>query len=414
LFGSLHEHRRALQDRLAERLKSTRLSASSTAGLGSVFTGVGDRHVEPGGRLALVLPAAIVTGVAWGKTRALIDSGYVLETLVSSHHPGRWNFSENTKLSEVLIIARKRMAGETDASVAASPAKFINLWRNPGSSAQALAIGDAIARGAPAPLERHGQPFPGVSAIMMGADKYGESLEIPWGMIRNSPWLGSCLAQTELVRAVWFLRNGKVVIPGRREIASLPVVRLGVVADLGPDRRDINDGFELSRHLRTGYSALWGNTAAGIRRIAHTPNAWLSPRAEAAKGRPYRNPSLLWERSGSVMIAERMRLNTQRLFAVRLPDAALSNVWWPIALKAPNEQAEKALALWLNSTLGILSAIGHRVPTEGSWVQFKKPVLRALPVLDVRALNSQQLTHLAGLYDQGGKSGDGSAAEYGE
>ena len=57
------------------------------------------------------------------------------------------------------------------------------------------------------------------------------------------------------------------------------------------------------------------------------------------------------------------------------------------------------MALWLNSTLGILSLAAHRVPTEGAWVQFKKPTIENLPILDVLALTETQLKRLAGAYD---------------
>jgi hypothetical protein len=84
---------------------------------------------------------------------------------------------------------------------------------------------------------------------------------------------------------------------------------------------------------------------------------------------------------------------------VRLPEPALSNVWWPLRLKKEDEQAEKVIALWLNSTLGLLTSIAHRIPTEGAWVQFKKPTIEALPVLDVSALSRDQIGQLAGVYD---------------
>jgi hypothetical protein len=99
------------------------------------------------------------------------------------------------------------------------------------------------------------------------------------------------------------------------------------------------------------------------------------------------------------MLAERMWLITQRLVAVRLPQQALSNVWWPFRLREPNEAAEKALVLWLNSTLGIMTVFGHRVPTRGPWVDFKKPLLEALPVLNVLTLEPRQLAMMAALYD---------------
>jgi hypothetical protein len=74
LFGSMPDkERKQLQGELARRVKVNNLAASSTAGLGSVFSAVADKHVKDGGRLALVLPAAVMTGVAWNKTRNLIS-----------------------------------------------------------------------------------------------------------------------------------------------------------------------------------------------------------------------------------------------------------------------------------------------------------------------------------------------------
>jgi hypothetical protein len=87
------ELRRILSAREGEQVL-----ANTNAGLGSVFTAIADRHVKVGGRLALVLPAAVTTGVSWGSTRALIQQRYDLELVVTSHEPDRWNFSENTDL----------------------------------------------------------------------------------------------------------------------------------------------------------------------------------------------------------------------------------------------------------------------------------------------------------------------------
>jgi hypothetical protein len=100
-------------------------------------------------------------------------------------------------------------------------------------------------------------------------------------------------------------------------------------------------------------------------------------------------------------MAERMWLVTQRLVAVRLPEPALSNVWWPVRLRGGNNAtAEKALMIWLNSTLGLISLFSSRVPTRGPWMQFKKPNLRNLPVLDVGSLVPYQITQLSQIYDE--------------
>ena len=397
LFGSIPDQRGQMQKELARRVKTNNLKASSTAGLGSVFTAIGDRHVKEGGRLALVLPAAVVTGIAWSKTRDLINHGYVLETVVASHDPERWNFSENTELSEVLLIARKRDKA-SDNSKVEHTTQFINLWRNPTTSAHSLAIAEQITKGAPAPLGTISKPRHGIAELVVGTRKYGETLEIPWADVKTGLWLGCTFAQTNLVRTAWMLRSGHFYRTGDNQVTPVAMRRLGDIAVLGPDRRDIADGFTISSG-RTRYPAFMGHRAESVQTIQTTPNKWLSPRASAAAGRPLRDVTLVWGRAGSIMIAERSWLNTQRSLAVRLDIDALSNVWWPVRLRLKNELAEKVLMLWLNSTPGLLMTIAHRIPTRGAWIQFKKPTIENLPVLDIMSLPKSQLRQLAGVYD---------------
>ena len=67
----------------------------------------------------------------------------------------------------------------------------------------------------------------------------------------------------------------------------------------------------------------------------------------------------------------------------------LSNVWWPVRIES--REWEKAIALWMNSSLGILTLLTNRTSTEGSWVALRKGDLENLPVLDVQALTGDQI-----------------------
>ncbi|MFY9894632.1 MAG: hypothetical protein WAK63_10940, partial [Xanthobacteraceae bacterium] len=118
-----------------------------------------------------------------------------------------------------------------------------------------------------------------------------------------------------------------------------------------------------------------------------------------ASGRPKRPASLLWPRASHLMVAVRLRFNTHKLVAIRLGENGLSNVWYPLKLADNDENHEKALLIWLNSSLGVLLVAGHRVPTQGAWVQFKKPTWNPMPVLDVRKLSERQLHQLSVGYD---------------
>ena len=60
---------------------------------------------------------------------------------------------------------------------------------------------------------------------------------------------------------------------------------------------------------------------------------------------------------------------------------------------------EKALTVWLNSSLGLLAILAQRTSTEGGWVGIKKADLEQLPVLDVREISDWQLQALAKLFD---------------
>jgi len=395
LFGSVPlPQRRAMQRDLARLLRTTRASANSTAGLGAVFVAVGDRTLRPGGRIALVLPKAILSGVAWEPTRQLLLGGYTIEYVVASHDPVHWNFSENTELSEVLIVAQKRNTSSGDSN--ASPAVFVNLHHNPTTDVEALALAQALKNQSPTELAS----FQGSGEFTFGENSTGMALQLGQQELRNTPWILPCaFAQGELAKLAYALRSGEVVIPGYGSCGNVPLVRLAELGTLGPDRRDIYDGFEVT-NTHTIYPAFWGHDATRVTQIIMEPNAYLQPLDGPKHGRPLRRANDLWPRAGTIMLAERMWLNTQRLVAVRLPARALSNVWWPFAGRSLNIEQEKALVLWLNSTLGLIGLLSCREETRGAWVDFKKPQLQDLPVIDVTHIDGRALSLLSSAFDE--------------
>jgi len=394
LFGSLPDkERRPMQRELAKLLKSPRVHASGTAGLGSVFVATGDLHLKAGGRMALVLPKALLSGVAWERTRYLFRLRYKLEYIIASHDPDRWNFSENTDLSEVLVIARK-----VDDPHKAPPGEgevvCLNLWKNPTTVVEALSIAHSLNCATPPDIAT-GQ---GAHEVMLGDVKFGEAVVVPWVEIRDASWMPPCaFAQSDLLRTAHHLVKGGVYLPGTGAVGDLPLCPLKQLGSLGPDRRDIHDGFRLAKGV-TAYPAFWSHDASAMTTIAQTPNQHLSPLPRAMAGRPLRDINLLWPKAGAVLLAERLRLNTQRLVAVRLERPVLSNVWWPLSIQPQDKDWEKVLALWLNSTLGLVILLAHREETQGAWIDFKKPVLSEMPVLDVGALKAEQTRPLVEAY----------------
>jgi len=215
-------------------------------------------------------------------------------------------------------------------------------------------------------------------------------------------WNFPCaFAQSELVRSLFYLLEGKLYLPsiGIARKVKLKLRPLQEIGELGFDVRDMHDGFKLATY-KTAYPAFWDHDSSRVFTLKKAPNSFLSPLLEAKEGRPLREAVHLWKKAGRLLIVERLRLNTMRLTALLVGQKVLSNVWWTLVLKRGGAEAEKALVLWLNSSLGILLLLGHREETQGAWIGFKKPVLGQMPVLDVLGIGVRATTKLAQAFDQ--------------
>ena len=156
------------------------------------------------------------------------------------------------------------------------------------------------------------------------------------------------------------------------------------------------DGFEQTDAV-TAYPMVVGNDTEQRRRLTTEPDRHLAPLAQPRPGRRLKPAAQLWAKAGRLLVAERLRLNTARIVSMSLDAPVLSNVWWEVRTDSPT--TDKALAVWLNSSLGLLNLLAQRTSTEGSWVSLKKGEAEALPVLDMRALGAEQRDGLAALFD---------------
>lgn len=388
LFGSLPDERGTLQKELKKRVKD--LPANVIAGLGSVFVALADKHLEIGGRLAFVLPAALASGEAWGPTRRLIAEKYHLETVVSSHDADRPNFSENTSLSELLLVARKLDSGEKPGRTT-----YISLWRNPRSIHEALHMANAISNTSQV-VNVEGT---GITSVRSKSEKIADMLSVP-PTKGAEIWQSALISQVELSRICWNLQSAILRIEGIDDEVSLPICRLRELGELGYDRRDIHDAFEISTDDWSPFPAFWGHDATVVTTIAQSPTAKLIARTVPAKGRTLKSSAAVWSKAGRILLAERLRTNTQKVLALGFKEVVLGNTWWAMRTSNLNDKQIKTLLLFLNSSLGIVLYFSRRVITEGAFMQMKKPAWENMPVLDVRRVTKRQLSMLAGTYDE--------------
>ena len=390
LFGSLPQaERRKLQTELSRRLKSRQ--ASATAGLGAAFVAAAAPKLRPGeGRLALVLPATVCTGPSWEQTRSLIERDFTLDMVISSHDPLRWNFSDSTDLSEALLVATRRPEAR-DSEVHRTT--FVNLWQNPDGVLDAHRVAQAVTATTPANFEDSG-----TALLEVDGRHVGEVFSVPESSHPGRKWSGVQFARADLIRSVFrLLDDGEIRLPGEESSSKVILCRFGELGQVGPDRRDVWDGFERTDTV-TAYPMVENHDTEQRRRIVAGTDTYLAPLVNPRPGRNLKAVEQLWPKAGRLLVSERLWLETTRVVAMRSDRRVLSNVWWPVRVE--DEATEKAIAVWLNSSLGLLTILAQRTSTRGGWVAMKKADLEELPVLDTRQLSLSQLQAMADLFDE--------------
>lgn len=386
LFGSLPKKERAiLQKTLSQLLKEKGLSGIGKAGLGSVFVFVADKYLEENGRLGFVLPRAVLSGVSWQKVREILLDKYHVEFIITSYETNnQWNFSENTSISEVLIVARKKKSGERGDYTF-----FVNLRKKPSNELESIYLGTQLkelytsaklydienSNASPYNLKLHGRKIGEVYSARLEGNNFG---------------VYNFFSQMELNRVLLFIRKGIVYLPDQGIVGSLRLTSLSKTgAEIGPDRRQVHSIFSVTDTFSI-YRTLWGYDSNIIKTVAQEPNAYLEPKnAQQARD--------LWDKSGKLLIVERARLNTYTVLATYLNEKVLSNVWWPTKI---DDDSGKILAVWINSTFGLFSLLSTAEVTQGPWVDFKKEYLQEMPVLDIRKLSRKQKAAIVELFEE--------------
>ena len=205
-------------------------------------------------------------------------------------------------------------------------------------------------------------------------------------------------ARADLIRSAFrLLDDGEIRMPGEESSSRVTLCGLRELGQVGPDRRDVWDGFERTDTV-TAYPMVENHNTEQRKRMVAGPDKYLAPLAEPRPGRKLKAVEQLWPKAGRLLVSERLRLDTTRVVAMRSDTRVLSNVWWPVRVE--DEGTEKALAVWLNSSLGLLTILAQRTSTEGGWVAMKKADLEELPVLDVRQLSPSQVLAMSDLFDE--------------
>jgi len=376
LFGWLSQAERIKLQNNLRKIAKEYGNVNIQAGLGAIFVRVAHEYMKPGSRMALILPKAVLSGVAWSETRKLISSSYTLNYVIQSFDPKQWNFSENTGLSETLLIATKGYKSNAKTT-------FVNLWKNPNSTPEASVIAEMLEEKEISDLMSEKETYLDINGQIIGT-----VYNVSWETVKKSSnWLFYCpFAQTFLTKLFLKLLESKFELFGCK--TTIPMISFEKIGEIGSDVRQLVENFEIT-DIETQYLAFWNHNADEVFTIAQTPNKYLSLKRNKRDN--------IWANKGKLLLASSFNSSSQRLASVLVDKEVLSNSWWVIKT---SEKNAKILSLWFNSTLGFLMFLGYRVETVGPWMHFKKSILKKMPVLNPEALVPEQEKILLEAYEE--------------
>lgn len=346
------EVRQRMGNRLKQLTRNLKMEGIGVAGLGAHFVVLGDRLLGGGGRIGIVIPRHILSGVSWLKVRRTLQSKYEIEYVISNFDPTvveqlqGWCWSENTDLGEVLIIARK-VSNKSERKCC----MFVNVLNQPHNEVESLLLSQSI-------HSKRGQLQKTVvhktwAELLQGGRlaAFAYFVEDKW-LSKN--WHMPCVfSHPEIVRL------GLELSTDKKLIALGPCL-----TSKGRDIAIVKRNFHLSRAV-TSYPMLYGHQSA--------MNTIELPDSHLKYGKPKegtKSHEMHRQFASDLLIAERPHINSECLLAVEVSKPVLATAFWEVKLS--NSSLRPLVLLWQNSTFGFILGLGIGANSRGPIFKIKQ------------------------------------------
>lgn len=330
--NALHKRANDLQDKAIEA--DPGLMEFGKNSIRPLFTVVRQGHEQrTDGVLTMVIPTIALSNPSGRKERQFLAERNHIHTILSCHKPGNVNLSQHTGINESIVVA-KRHSGPKPYT------RFINLDRLPINNAEADDLHRCL-------------------------NQCAEGL-IPNGWGQISYWPPERVAIGDWTPAIWRSPELAEVAAKLTEDQSLKTIEESVLKAEQTGRILINDHKRAAKPLNYSFGVIDSKSANGQKYIRSVPDAdWIYKKHADELPQPnqptYQQTSKLLAKTGHLLITAGQNNSTGRLTAVADDKPYIGNSWMPIAQLNPKES--KALAVYLNSTLGRLQLMRNQGKT---------------------------------------------------
>ena len=375
--------------------------SDGNAGLGTQFTAIAHNMVRPNGHIALILPLSAMLGGSdnpsarsWLKLRNLLRENYkdIIVATIAQNQDMDCSFSADTKMGEVMIIARSLGHGERPDQLA----NFVNLNERPENKLAAQQTAKAIKQ-AIRELDK-----PGSHAEMkIGDEQIGT---VRREKVRpTEKWTTVRVKSLDLVRTAEQLAEGKLLLPQRTTHVPIPITVMGKIGRVGPVHRDIAGGpRETARgpftkhdgaNSGTEWPFLWNRDSQKQQSLEVMPDSHGTIKTEREE-----EAEDIWQRASNLHISNEFRFNSNAACSAFTERPSLGGRSWP-NFRMRNPELEKAACVWLNGTLGLISFWMNSNRTQSGRGTTTVRAIPDIPILDFAQLPTQQTQAAVRIYD---------------
>ena len=391
-FNATREDQTAMGKRLNQLGRGS--AYHGNAGIASAFAALGHRKLKPGGVLALVLPLSAAVGSSWQNFRDVLTQNYTDIGVLSIAANGKdMSFSSDTGMAECLVVARKLWKGQAPSDAM----ELTSFARRPQKFEHAAAIA-SVMTDAKSIRDIDDGPYGG-TLLTVGEEKAGEIMAAPYDT-DGAAWAAVRLLDSSLAQTAYALADSRMWMPGVSEALELNAVTLGTVGKLGLVHRDITGPAprgpfdKVAASPTATYPSLWNHNASREKQMMCEPDSQLLVRQGMEE-----KASNHWTYASRSHINLDFTFGSQPLAVAFTERKSIGGRLWPNVI-FDDDRHDYALAVWGNSTLGLLMHWWHSSRQQSSKAGMTIRTAETLPVLDFRALSDKQLAIAEEIFEE--------------
>lgn len=306
------------------------------------------------GVVAVVRPMVTATSPSSKQIRLFLAQKYHVDTIIAPHDPNRFYFSASTNIAEILIVLRREPPKNT---------RIVNLSVNPGTVAEAASLARAINEGTPSSAQ---------------------VIEWPRERVQKGDWSGILFYSPYLVEQSTKIRDGSL-------FKTAPLEEISRIGELPRGvRMNFNTSDKPDKHARF---VRYDHKTDDVTSLRATPNKYLT--AKLGREKQAENS---WSRGGLLHVPEHVRLNITHALAIRTDHKSIGTSWYPIIPTDEDPEIwSKAMAVYLNSTIGVIAMLGARIPRILEYPRYGVDDVKTIPL---PIMSKGKLNRLASVYDK--------------